>query len=120
MREMKFRQPVWNDGIVIGWNYWGFKDGLYQHPINQHESYEFTGLIGENDKEVYEGDILKDEYGRILLVERWKCGFSLKAITETNFIRANEITQWFEGDTPRPKVIGNIVENPEIVIHNQA
>ncbi len=68
----------------------------------------------KNNNEIFEGDIVKDEYGRILLVEWWKCGFGFKALRETNFIRANRIIDWFEGDTPRPEIIGNIIQNPEL------
>lgn len=59
MREIKFRQPVWDNGKITGWHYWGFKDGLYQPPINQHESYQFTNLKDRNGTEIYEGDICK-------------------------------------------------------------
>ncbi len=58
-REIKFRQPVWENGKIIRWHYWGFKDGLYQHPINQHTSNEFTGLFDKNGKEIYENDIIE-------------------------------------------------------------
>ncbi len=58
-REIKFRQPVWENGKIIRWHYWGFKDGLYQHPINQHVSNEFTGLFDRNGKEIYEDDIIE-------------------------------------------------------------
>jgi len=66
-------------------------------------------------KEICEGDVLKDNYGRILLVEWHKHCFSFKAVIETNFFRARDISQWFEnGETP-PKIIGNIYKNPELV-----
>lgn len=58
-REIKFRQPVWENGKIVRWYYWGFKDGRYQHPINQHTSNEFTGLFDTNGKEIYEDDIVE-------------------------------------------------------------
>lgn len=71
--------------------------------------------LNHTNIEIYEGDILKDEYDRILLVEWWKCGFAFKALCETNFIRASNPIEWFEGDTPKPNIIGNITQNPELM-----
>ena len=74
--------------------------------------------IGRKDKDgidIYEGYVLKDNYGRILLVECYKYCFSFKAITETNFLRARDISQWFEDVETFPEIIGHIYENPKLV-----
>ena len=76
---------------------------------------QFAGVLDNNGKEVFEGDVLKDDSKRILLVEYWKCSFTLKAITETNFIRAFCIMQWFEDKRYIPVIIGNIYETPELL-----
>ena len=78
------------------------------------EALLYIGLRDEEGTEICEGDILKDDYGRILLVEWYKYGFSFKAVTETNFLRARDILQWFENVEILPKIIGNIYENPEL------
>lgn len=76
---------------------------------------QFTGAKDMNGTDIYEGDILTDEYSRVLLVEWRRCGFCFKAVTETNFVYAYDIMQWFEGDTPQPLIIGNIYKNPELL-----
>jgi hypothetical protein len=70
-------------------------------------------LIGYKDMvndDICEGDILKDDIGRILLVEWHQGGFTFKAITKTNFVRARRISEWFEWGAA-PKIIGNIYED---------
>ena len=79
------------------------------------DTLQYIGLRDKEGTEICEGDILKDDYGRILLVEWYKYGFSFKAVTETNFLRARDIFQWFENGEILPEIIGNIYENPELV-----
>jgi len=74
-----------------------------------------TGMEDRCGTDIYEGDFLTDDYDRILLVEWYKYGFCFKAITETNFVRACDIMEWFEGDTSKPLIIGNVYENKELL-----
>ena len=130
-REIKFRgicidDEIWKYGYLVKNGDRSFiftgeletNKGLYPTWNRSEVLPETVGqLIQKQDKnnnEISEGDIVKDEYGRILLVEWWKCGFGFKALCETNFIRANSIMEWFEGDTPKPEIIGNIIQNPEL------
>ena len=71
---------------------------------------EYIGYQDIQSTDIYENYILKDEYNRRLLVVWHRCGFCFKALTKTNFVLACDITQWFEDDTPRPEIIGNIFE----------
>ena len=126
-RENKFRALACTSGTFVhGYLFKTFKDGVVnqettwilnddgKYQVNPETVGQFIGLFDCNVDEIYETDVLKDEYGRILLVEWWKCGFGFKALCETNFIRANSIMEWFEGDTPKPMIIGNIIQNPEL------
>ena len=49
-----------------------------------------------------------------LLVEWHKYCFSFKAVTETNFLRARDINQWFENEEIPPEIVGNVYNNPEL------
>ena len=128
MEEQKFRQAIFTDGIFQRWHYWGF---IKEHGnltfvapemnISSIEdayknSYQCVGRKDRNGNEIYRGDVLKDNHGRILLVEWCKYGFSFKALTETNFLRARDINQWFENGGVPPEIIGNIIETPELIV----
>jgi hypothetical protein len=124
--EQKYRQAIYINGVFLRWHYWGF--------IKEHGNITFVApettlstieeayknscrCVGVEDmdgQEIYQGDILKDKYGRILLVEWYKHGFSFKALTETNFLRARDINQWFEDVETIPKIIANICEDYEL------
>ena len=104
--------------VVDGCLYWQFGYRCEILSAEERENIELVEYLNQKDIngiEICEGDILKDDYNRILLVEWYKHGFAFKAITETNFFRAREISQWFEdGGTP-PEIIGNARENPEML-----
>lgn len=79
------------------------------------DTMQYIGRRDMNDKEIYEGDIIKDEYNRIMVVEWHNCGFCFKAVTPTNFVRAHNIMEWFDDMVARPEIIGNVHENPEML-----
>lgn len=66
MREIKFRQPVYTREKFSGWHYWGYTTnelGFFTSPLSSNngeikESYQFTGLLDKNGKEIYEGELL--------------------------------------------------------------
>lgn len=113
MREIKFR--AWDEqtktmvypSLDLGFT---SADILKQYSV----VLQYTTFDAANCTELYDGDILKDSFNRILLVEWHKGRHMFKAVTETNFGWA-DIVQWFEGEIDLPIVIGNIYENPELL-----
>lgn len=78
---------------------------------------DYTGFHDTDNREIYECDIIEDEYNRRMLVEWHRGGFRFKAITETNFTYA-PLAEWFE---PAPchlttHLIGNAYANPELLV----
>ena len=125
MGELKYRQAIFVKEEFSYWHYWGFIEehgnltfvapemNLSTIEEAYKNSYQCVGVKDEGGQEMYKGDYLKDDHGRILLVEWYKHGFSFKAVTKTNFLRARDISQWFENVEILPEIIGNIIENPE-------
>ena len=128
MRDHKFKpwdkkQKKWlglnlHISVIDGLLWWQFGYKCEIISAEERENIELVEYISRediNDKEIYEGDVLKDNHGRVLLVEWYKHGFCFKAITKTNFLRARDISQWFEDSEPFPEIIGNIRDNPELL-----
>lgn len=103
----------------------GFWDNMsYKKVTKNHYNFELMQFIGskdKNDNEIYEGDIVKDEAGRIYLVkfgiyerefERFIMsgnGWHLERLKENKIdYPSMVIGDWFE-------VIGNCFENPELL-----
>jgi hypothetical protein len=109
-----------------GWHYWGFIDGNFVGPLSTFglkggESYQFTGLQDIKGKDVYDGDIVLAHAYRYKKVfprnrKRWlvqwnphyMSGWELRDKSDDN----TAIDSTLEND---PEVIGNIVQNPELL-----
>lgn len=111
MREIKFRAYYGKDG---GFEYFD----LTNSPIEKLRKYyimQYTGLKDKNGKEIYEGDILehksnfsdKSDFAKVYW-DKNTAGFDWTAKDiALNFV---------ESATKRFEVIGNIYENPELII----
>ena len=132
MRPIKFRQAIKAHGkLPFRWHYWGYIEE-WPHdfilPIGKVEwddrrSFQFTGLLDKNGKEIYEGDIVKyDQYGIGWVIhtidhkekhqfagENFLSAFGwTDGITMSCFCNYNRPYQFAE-------VVGNVYENPELL-----
>lgn len=131
-REIKFR--AWN-GIGMEYNVMaGFLGAFYVQGIDQKDSacmspfntlyskqtpvMQNTGLHDKNGKEIYEGDIIRNDNGTILRIyfDNLECGFRQSTNLKDPYFRDNDYNYTnmplsFNGK----EVIGNIYENPELI-----
>jgi hypothetical protein len=115
MREIKFR--AWDEhdldgkGAMICWeliledgfhNYYGAPGVILM---------QFTGLKDKNGKEMYEGDVVKSEFGEVGKIV-FTCGaFLMEYIPPHDW----DAMCPCEGLSPTDEVIGNIYDNPELL-----
>lgn len=132
-REIKFRgkskdTQLWEYGNLLHKRRTNSKateiyESYYVQRINFHLELEvipesigqFTGFYDKNGKELYEGDVVKDKYGRIMKVDYFRSFLCFIAISKTNFHHAN-IIEWATNENfTSVEVIGNVHENPELL-----
>ena len=134
MREIKFR--VWDTKsesmeyeIAIGK---GYGEDSYILFLGLGETFiidedivkimQYTGLKDKNGVEIYEGDIIKDSSGRIMIVE-WDnrigtARYIFRAINTIGHIKTGRLINthdWITSDENDIETIGNIYENPELL-----
>jgi uncharacterized phage protein (TIGR01671 family) len=73
---------------------------------------QFTGLLDENDKEIYEGDILTHKDKDIHVVEYNCCRWSARLVKH---ISSRWPAQYLDCNWMHWEVIGNIYENPDLL-----
>lgn len=128
MREIKFRAWIrdgdWDDdGMKLNFKMVNADDLAFEdyQPISrllsdipdQQYIMQYTGLKDKNDKEIYEGDVLK-WYG--FEVRDGKQIRPERAIAIIDFIKDSyRISCITEGTGQTVEIIGNIYENPELI-----
>jgi len=120
-RQIKFRAWIKNEHfmehcIAINPFYIGDCDRR-RWTFSEVELMQFTGLCDRNNTEIYEGDVLVDEYGFVHVVQYFQpdCRYItvvIEAFKSGNWDDSHEYEDlvWVEC-----KVIGNIYENPELL-----
>lgn len=139
MCEIKFRgrvkntnKPQWVYGIVIplqysSWEDWTLFDGERRWIVDPETVGQFTGICDSYGKEIYEGDILKDLYDKLLMVvvygdyskvgvtDRTHIGFFVefvgKEAEEANWAYRHDLGYWIKSSS----VIGNRFDNSELL-----
>lgn len=122
MREIKFRcwnkTGEWNDEKdELSWQMIDAESLSFEEfePLidlltsdeNSEIFMQYTGLKDKNDKEIYEGDIVRDSRSNDIYIIEWgKYGFIQKEYDEPDTLL--EYPEYCE-------VIGNIYENPELL-----
>lgn len=122
MRPIKFR-AWWKDTMKPVDEFWDYSiDVLGNHEDNPFIISQSTGLLDKNGKEIYEGDILKlvcyQNVGKhsVRIVSFDKGCFGFKGAYDLKFwplgIRIGN-----KGTEKIFEVIGNIYENPELMVN---
>ncbi len=122
MREKKFR--AW-DKATETYLYsdtfpsmWQFYKELENRGIRHFETEDYTGLKDKNGKEIYEEDIIKDYYGKVMRIDWADCWARYMLSYD------GEWCQYYLEDYHNNKVdhlaksmevIGNIRESPELL-----
>lgn len=130
MREIKFRAKAIYDGKWVYGHY--FVNAHYQEPcanIWAHDENDtlwvvlgdtvgqYTGIKDVNNKEIYEGDIVCDPWGDKHIV-LWKevSGMFTYGDNINEYLPTFLWCRSYECDElDKPKVIGNIYDNPELL-----
>ena len=110
MREIKFR--AWNkrrkEMDYCGDLYWFEENYVRDNGDDYWEIMQYTGLKDRYDVEIYEGDIIQNEYGSKMVVK-------YEEIQESDDMTAPGIGYQFHTYTEEMEVIGNVHENPELL-----
>ena len=120
MRDIKFR--AWNtdeDRYVDGFSI--RSDGVICSPWGKDKPEwileQFTGLRDKNGREIYEGDIIRDETFKKDIYDIMVVGWENDAASFV-LIKNGWVFMHYFGESSNPEdciVIGNIHENPELI-----
>ncbi len=125
MREIKFR--AWNDvdNKIVDWNTLRTLPktlvDIISDRARHYKLMQYTGLKDKNGVEIYEGDILKNDYGWIGVVRFGECGHDECVgfyIEERDYEKrkASDVNSIInDGSDTDSWVAGNIYENKEVI-----
>lgn len=104
--------PTYNvTGAEFKTKHFGDLQWFFSEFVGDYELMQFTGLLDKNGKEIYEGDIISNQYTDNYLVVFRDGGFKLTPEPQG---------EGFVGDCSEfncmvREVIGNVYENPELL-----
>lgn len=78
---------------------------------------QFSGLYDCNEKEIFEGDILKWEKGDLIYVVKFWRGMFYASVEECNegFLGGFPLHELTECEYRKCEIVGNIYDNPELL-----
>lgn len=119
-RIIKFRRALFLNGVFSHFKYWGkdLEGAIFVSPgpgsgYEVKEDQQFTGLLDNYHKEIYDGDLLKSGQGNIFKV-LWddnEAGWVLDCLTGDNKGPC-ELKKYMEENL---EAIGNIFENADLI-----
>ena len=117
MRNTKFRQAIYLNGVFSRFHYWGNIDGTFIGPITDNQNWaensdQFTGLKDKNGVEIYGRDMMSngDKDARIGIVT-WQDGLPYWHFCGTDGLCENFPMEIY----PAGVIIGNVHESPELL-----
>ena len=130
MRTIKFRAKningVWYYGSLVYSDkidaaiYFQTGNGLVKSMdwvyVNKETIGQFTGLYSCDGKEIYEGDILKWNNGRLYVVKFWR-GMFYASVEECNegILGGFPLHRLTEYEDEKCEIVGNIYDNTELI-----
>ena len=83
--------------------------------VNKETIGQFTGIYDAHGKEIYEGDILKWNNGRLYVVKFWR-GMFYASVEECNegILGGFPLHRLTEYEDEKCEIVGNIYDNPEM------
>jgi len=129
MRELKFR--AWHPKLNY-FVYFGKMIMIHQHHYTLIASslnavvYHYwdepetiqqsIGLIDMFGKDIFEGDILRNQAGRIFVVEYIRKGFEYREILQIDGTpKLQDYSVNYIGDEALCQIVGNVLENPTLI-----
>lgn len=114
MREIKFRAWKESEKRMLYWGELCMSPSSLVDALNRvylHAVMQYTGLKDKNDKEIYEGDVVKHVLwhdrieNRVVIYDNEMCAF----------LPMGEWCSTFPSLPNHFEIIGNIYENPELI-----
>lgn len=94
--------PESDDGLLHGY--------ISEWKVDPTSVGQYTGFTDKNGREVYEGDIVTDEFGTVGVVE-WQAGAFVVNVPDVHIFK---IAECFD-NSYQMWIIGNMHDNPEIL-----